>query len=160
MKIVEVNSIPTEKYLRTLLTYYEEEISGESYFYGLAEHFGEREKTILLAKIEREAANAVVPLLKKYSLAPRNEKVLHEEGKTHTSPHQSYTWNEFMDYIVERYPGYLVEFKELEAMAPEEDRQALRRLTEHEVVVIDFAHKELADDEGSLASLLGYLQKR
>jgi hypothetical protein len=30
-------------YRQTLLCYYEEEISGEAYFYGLAEHFSERE---------------------------------------------------------------------------------------------------------------------
>ena len=44
------------EYLDTLLKYFEDEISGEAYFYGLAEHFAEREKTILLARVERRAA--------------------------------------------------------------------------------------------------------
>ena len=41
---------PTKRYLQTLLTYYEEEVSGETYFLGLAEHFVEHKKLMLLAK--------------------------------------------------------------------------------------------------------------
>jgi len=74
---------PSKKYLQTLLKYYEEEISGEAYFYALAEHFAGREKTILLARIERRAAEAVRPLLEKYGLTPRDESTCHSEGKSH-----------------------------------------------------------------------------
>lgn len=157
MKMIEKNTCVSEKYLQTLLTYYEEEISGESYFYGLAEHFSEKDKTILLAKIERVAAKAVEPLLKKYNLVARNKRVLHLEGLSHVDQHQSYSWSQFMSHIVERYPGYLDEFEGLEAMAPKDDLPALKRLTEHEIVVIDFAHKELAGDQGSIDPLIGYL---
>jgi hypothetical protein len=59
MKMVEKNRPVSEKYFQTLLTYYEEEISGESYFYRLSEYFSEKEKTILLARIERVAARTV-----------------------------------------------------------------------------------------------------
>lgn len=157
MKNLEKNMLVSEKYLKTLLDYYEEEISGESYFYGLAEHFSEKEKTILLARIERVAAKAVEPLLEKYNLGARDKEVLHQEGLSHVDLHQSYNWNQFMTYIVERYPGYLEEFEALEAMAPMEDLPALKRLTEHEIVVIDFAHKELAGDQHSIDPLIGYL---
>ena len=34
----------TDKYLRTLLSYYEEEIEGEAYFYGLVDHFEEQDE--------------------------------------------------------------------------------------------------------------------
>ena len=53
-------------YLETLLKYYEEEVIGEAYFYGLADHIGgavEREKLALLAEVERRAADVVRPLL-------------------------------------------------------------------------------------------------
>ncbi len=43
-------------YLETLLKYYEDEVMGEAYFYGLADHIGgvvEREKLALLAEVER-----------------------------------------------------------------------------------------------------------
>ena len=32
----------TDNYLKTLLSYYEEEIEGEAYFYGLVDHFEEQ----------------------------------------------------------------------------------------------------------------------
>ena len=60
--------------------------------------------------------------------------------------------------MVDRYPDYLDDFKALEQMAPREDLAALNILTEHEVVVIDFAKKELASHPDSLAPLPGYLE--
>lgn len=144
-------------YLRTLLQYYEEEISGEAYFYGLAEHFSEREKTILLARIERHAAMAVEPLLEKYGLVARDGATLKLEGESHVELHQSHSWEQFMTYIIERYPLYTEDFLALERMAPAEDQAALKKLTEHEVVVIDFAHKELAGEANSVDLLQQYL---
>ena len=149
---------PSKQYLQTLLRYYEEEISGEAYFYALADHFAEREKVILLARIERRAAEAVLPLLEKYGLTPRDESVIHSEGRSDPELHQSHSWPEFMTYMVKRYPGYVEDFRALEQMAPVEDLTALNVLTDHEVVVIDFAEKELAGDPDSLAPLLKYLQ--
>ena len=146
-----------EIYRQTLLRYYEEEISGEAYFYALADHFDEREKMILLAKIERQAALMIEPLLDKYGLEPRVDKILELEGQSHVEPHQCLDWSQFMTHIVERYPLYLDEFTALEQMAPEEDLPALQRLTQHEVAVIDFAHMEIAGATTSLEPLLEYL---
>lgn len=148
---------PSNNYLETLLQYYEEEISGEAYFYALTEHFAEREKIIMLARIERDAAQAVEPLLQKYGLKPRRESVLKNEGLSHVELHKSYSWAEFMAYIVERYPGYLDQFRALEQMAPPEDLAALNDLTGHEIAVIEFARRELARDPDSLAPLHQYL---
>ncbi len=149
----------TVKYLDTLLQYYEEEISGEAYFYALANHFDQHDKIILLARIERVAAQAVEPLLEKYGLTPRGETELKQEERNYLELHQSYSWQEFMTYIVKRYPAYLDDFRALEHMAPTEDKPRLSMLTEHEVVVIDFAEKELAGDPDSLAPLLKYLEQ-
>ena len=65
--MTETSSASSE-YLDTLLKYYEDEIRGEAYFFALAEHFEERDKVILLGKVERRAAEAVIPLLQKYEL--------------------------------------------------------------------------------------------
>jgi dimethylamine/trimethylamine dehydrogenase len=146
-------------YLDTLLRYYEEEIEGEAYFYGLAEHFKEREKTRLLARVERHSIAMIEPLLQKYSLQSRDEATLALEGRRHVESHQSYAWPQFMRHIIERYPGYLDDFKALERMAPTADLPALQHLTEHEVVVIDFAKKELAGDADSCVPLLDYLDR-
>ena len=102
-------------YLVTLLEYYEAEIMGEAYFYCLADHFEERDKMILLARIERDAASTVEPLLGKYDLHARDEAELARPGRGYISLHQAYSWQEFMTYIVERYPACLDEFEALEA---------------------------------------------
>ena len=43
--------------------------------------------------------------------------------------------------------------------SPEDDMPALKRLTQHEVVAIDFANKEVAGDPDSLASIREYLDR-
>jgi dimethylamine/trimethylamine dehydrogenase len=144
-------------YLKTLLSYYEDEISGEAYLYALAEHFDEKDKINLLARIERRAAESIQPLLEKYGLEPRDESVLNREGRSYLESPESYSWPEFMEYIVKRYPGYLNEFHALEQMAPAADLPALSILTDHEIAVIDFAKKEIAGDPASIEPLLQYL---
>ena len=148
---------PSNIYLKTLLSYYEEEISGEAYLYALAQHFDETDKIHLLARIERRAAESIQPLLVKYGLEPRDESVLNREGRSYLESHESYSWPEFMEHIVKRYPGYLDEFHALEQMAPVDDLPALNILTDHEVAVIDFAKKEIAGDPASIRPLLQYL---
>jgi dimethylamine/trimethylamine dehydrogenase len=149
---------PSTRYLDTLLRYYEEEISGEAYFYALADYFDEPEKMVLLAKTERVAAQAIEPLLIKYGLVPKGDSELKDLGQSHIKLHQTYSWSEFMTYVVERYPGYLDDFAALEQMAPKEDLPALNILTDHEVAVIDFAEKELRGDPDSLIPLNRYLE--
>ena len=150
----------TDKYLKTLLSYYEEEIEGEAYFYGLVEHFEEQEKLTVLARVERRAAESVVPLLEKYELVPRDESELKIRGEGYVGRHASFDWFEFMTYMVNRYPGYLEDFTALERMAPEEDLCALNDLTDHEVAAIAFAKRELVGDPDSLAPLYDYLDPR
>jgi len=150
---------PTRRYLQTLLTYYEEEVSGEAYFVGLAEHFTEHETLMLLAKVERHAAQSVLPLLDKYALSPRGESILKAEGEEAIQQHQNMGWLQFMAHIVQRYPDYLDEFLALQAMAPREDLLALKILTDHEVAAIDFARREIAGDPDSLDSLNQYLHR-
>ncbi|MBX2867408.1 MAG: hypothetical protein KTR18_01945 [Acidiferrobacterales bacterium] len=147
----------SKKYLDTLLQYYEEEISGEAYLYDLINHFAEKEKLTLLAKVERHAAIAVAPLLTKYKLVPRAEDKLTEEGLEHVAPHAAMEWRVFGQYMADRYPRYLDDFAELENMAPHEDRTLLQFLTSHEVAAIEFARRELENDPESCAPLSQYL---
>ena len=150
-------------YLKTLLEYYEDEVMGEAYFYRLADHIGgtaERGKLILLAEVERRAADVIRPLLEKYGLTPRDDPVLKALGEAHAERHQHYSWTEFVAHMAARYPAYLDEFEALERLAPEDDLPALKLLTHHEVVAIDFANKEIAGDSDSLAPIREYLDRR
>jgi len=151
------NEGPSITYLTTLLRYYEEEVRGEAYFYALAEHFEETEKVALLARVERAAAESVRPLVEKYQLETTCQTDLHRRGRSNLYGHQAYSWIQFMAYIIERYPRYLVEFKALENMAPADDFPALQHLTEHQGAVIEFAGRELNGDSDSIQPLLEYL---
>ena len=151
---------PTKRYLQTLLTYYEEEVSGEAYFLGLAEHFPEHQKLMLLAKVERYAGQSILPLLEKYALSPRDESILKAEGEEAILQHQNLGWLQFMAHIVQRYPSYLDEFSALETMAPKEDLLVLKILTDHELAAIDFAKREIAGDLDSVESLNQYLKRK
>ncbi len=151
-----------DTYRKTLLDYYEEEIVGEAYFDALAEHFdgeGERDKLRLLARVERRAAEVVAPLLRKHNLTARDEAVLKSLGEAGVATHRDYGWREFMAYMVKRFPGYVDDFEALERLAPEADRPALKLLTRHEVVTIDFAGREVAGEAGSTAPLRRYLEQ-
>lgn len=148
------------EYLDTLLQYFEEEIMGEAYFYGLIEHFDkphEREKLTLLAKVERYAAEAVRTLLEKHGLVPRTDAELKPLGEVSAERHRHFDWEELMTDMSVRYPGYVDQFEALERMAPDEDLQALKILTDHEVMAIEFANKERAGDPDSVASIRRYL---
>ncbi len=136
-------------YLETLLKYYEDEVMGEAYFYGLADRVG--------GAVERRAADVVRPLLEKHGLVPRDESVLKALGEADVERHRHYGWMELMGYMAGRYPAYLDEFEALERLEPENDKPALKLLTHHEVVAIDFANKEIAGDPDSLASIREYL---
>jgi len=147
-------------YLDTLTLYYEEEIMGEAYFQGLADHFdgpGERGKLRLLAEVERFAAEAVRPLLQKHGLSPRSDAELKPLGEEWVERHRRWAWRELVTDMSVRYPGYIDDFEKLERMAPEEDLPALKILTEHEVVAIEFADREIAGDPDSVAPLRRYL---
>ncbi len=151
-----------DRYLKTLLDYYEEEIMGEAYFNALAEHFdgeGERGKLHLLARVERRAAGVVQPLLHKHGLTARNEAVLKSLGEADVAAHQGYSWRELMAYMAARYPAYLDDFDGLERLAPDADVPALKLLTRHEIAAIEFAGMEMAGEVDSTAPLHRYLEQ-
>lgn len=149
-----------ENYLKTLLLYYEEEIMGEGYFYALSSYFGEKhqqEKMILMAEVENYAANAVLPLLKKYNLKARALNDLRLMGKQDVVKVQGLSWKEFMFQICNKYPGYLTDFANLENMAPKTDLPLLKILTDHEVAAIEFAKLEIDGSKESIKPLTKYL---
>ena len=148
-------------YLKALLYHYEAEIEGEAYFSAMADCFddaAEREKLALLAAVERRAADTVRPLVDKYGLVPREETKLKAIGVEFTGPHRHFSWRQFVTHIADEYPAYLDNFHALEEMAPEDDLARLQRLTHHEVVLIDFAQREVANDPDSVMPLRRYLE--
>ena len=151
-----------EKYLNTLLLYYEEEIMGEGYFLSLSKHITEKhqkEKMVMMAEVERYAAKSVMPLLQKYKLQPRPTKILQTIGEEGVKKIVNLSWIEFIQQINDNYPNYLIEFAALEALAPSEDLPLMQILTNHEFAAIEFAELELAGVNLSIKPLLEYMRK-
>lgn len=149
------------EYLRLLLLYFEEEIMGEAYFLALAEANGtpdQRAKLVLLARVERHAADMVVPLLRVHGLRPRADAELRSLGEVGAARDRNLGWTAFIDDMATRYPRFIDEFVALERLAPGEDLPALKRLTHHEVVTIEFAERERSGDPDSTLPLRAYLE--
>lgn len=147
------------EYLDTLLRYYEEEVVGEAYFDTLAgkqDKDEDRKKLRLLAEVENYAANAVLPLVRKYGLKPRSEAVMFQAGCDQAQKVNS-DWAEILAEMDRTFMGYIDDFKRLEAMAPSEDLARLKVLTDHEVAAVAFIKREYADATDRLKPLQDYL---
>lgn len=148
------------KYLPTLLQYYEEEIAGEIYFLELGSRFDSavtKHHFTLLARVERHAASMVEPLIEKYALRPRSDDTLAHVGRESVKHHEGYSWDQFVRYMLRRYPLYMDDFHYLENLAPSIDLPYLQALSNHELAAIEFAERENSGDSASEEALLAYL---
>ena len=154
-------SAPTQKYLDTLLLYYEEEVEGEAYFQTLAEMAGNpdhRHKLQLIAKVEHYAAAITLPLIHKYELSRRSDAVLFKLGQDQARKTEK-SWINLLEDMGRTFPGYVEDFLRLEAMAPQEDLPRLKLLTAHETAAIEFLDLETSGVRVSVAPLNAYLEK-
>lgn len=145
-------------YFQTLTAYYEEEISGEAWYEALAELFdGEQAaKLRLLADVERHTAEIVRPLIDKHGLVTKDRAALQAEGRAEAA-RWARDWDGLMAYMTETFPGYIPDFKRLEALAPPADRALLERMTEHEEVAIAFLNREAEGRADSTDPLTAFL---
>ncbi len=154
------STAPAQAYLDTLLQYYEEEVEGEAYFEALAVLAGDsdhRAKLSILAKVERHAANATRPLIRKYKLSPKDDARLTQSGQDQAG-RDGKPWADLLVEMARIYPAYVADFLRLEAMAPPEDLPRLKLLTAHEVAAIKFLDLELSGAQQSVAPLNAYLE--
>ncbi len=152
---------PTQKYLDTLLFYYEEEVEGQAYFQALAEMAEKpdhRDKLHLLAKVEHHAANVTLPLIHKYTLTPRSDANLFQSGQDQARKVEK-PWDDLLAEMVRTFPAYIDDFLHLEVIAPQEDRPRLKLLTAHETAAIEFLDLEISGARDSVAPLIAYLEK-
>lgn len=147
------------KYLETLLRAYEEEVEGEAWYRALAQRMTQprhKEKMLLLAAVERATAEAMRPLIDRYGLTPAPREALVATGQAQAA-RGAQDWGTLLDQMTESFPGYVDDFKEIEAMGPAEDQPYLVLMTAHEIAAIDFLHLEAKGDPDSTAPLLDFL---
>jgi hypothetical protein len=69
------------------------------------------------------------------------------------------SWSELMGLMVEVTDSYVTKFREIEAAAPDSEREVARSMVVHETALNEFAKRELTGDaENSLADVIGLLQ--
>jgi hypothetical protein len=146
-------------YLDTLRRYVEEEIEGEAYFAELARRCPDpaaREYLRLLAEVERHAAAAALPLLDRHGLGPLDRAALGAAGRAAAAA-ETGDWAALAAGMRHSYPGFIAQFRDLEAMAPPGDRPRLAFLTAHETAALEFLERDLRGEPGATAPLLAYL---
>ncbi len=147
-------------YAAALLSAYEEEVSGESYFAAIAEARDGRARLAfdLMAEMERVTARAVEPLLAAEGLRPKDRAALLEEGRAAARALDDRSWSDLLIEMRDEYGAYLTEFEVVVAGAPDALKDRAKLLLVHEMAIIDHARAELSGDPDSLAPLHRYLR--
>jgi hypothetical protein len=130
-------------YILQVLEAYEDEVAGAAYFDGLALAYPEQSAFFeRCAALERQTANQLSELLRKYQLTPRARATLEERGALDARRDAGGHWIKLMQQSIKSYSRYVEEFKSLEAMGPVEDQRILAALTAHEIQLIEWMRAE------------------
>jgi dimethylamine/trimethylamine dehydrogenase len=124
----------------------------------LAEQPDHRDKLNLLARVERHSANVTLPLIRIYTLSPKDDALLFQSGQDQVRRDDK-PWADLLAEMARTFPAYVEDFLRLEAMAPPGDLPRLRLLTAHETAAIDFLDLEKSGDKDSVAPMNAYLEK-
>ena len=102
----------------------------------------DRFSTAAFGLAHRPAAS-LAPLVKKYDLQCRAALVLSQLGAAEARADGRQTWQSLLRHSVDTYPTYVMQFRELAALAPVVDRPFVELLTQHEVLLISWLTTEL-----------------
>lgn len=144
-----------------LLAAYEEEVSGEGYFAGLAEQFSGRPRDILLmiAHMEHVTARCLNTLIERHGIITADQDALMAGGKAEAAAQMGVTWASLVRTMAEDYPVYMQEFDQLVRLAPDTDHAQVATAYAHEQALIDFARREMAGGPHSLEPIEQFLAR-
>ena len=125
---------------------------GKAFFERLAqatEDAGHRAKWQALAELEEATGTRLAPLVDDRTAVSLDEEIRPLDAAV--AAYSRLPWPEAMQQMMTVLDPAIERFRELLAMAPEEDNETLQILFDHEVALKQFAERELAGD--SQASL-------
>ena len=156
---IEPRSFPTPA--DGLRAFYEEEISGETFFASLASfHSGEaREALLLMSAIEGAMLEVLAPMARRLGVDPARAAAIRDEGRTEAEALKSLGWTEMLDRMCLDYPVFVAEFEAVANAAAPEDRDGARLLLDHEVALLDYARAARDGRQDSLMILEGFLSR-
>jgi hypothetical protein len=148
-------------YRSVLLVCYEEEVSGEGYFAGMARQFSGRQRDALLmiVRMEQIPARVLHALIVRHGIAANDAATLYAEGEAEAARSKGMSWDALTRSMADEYPVYKKEFDQLERLAPAEDRAPVAIAAEHERVLIEFGRREVSGDPRSIEKLKQFLAR-
>jgi hypothetical protein len=133
---------------------YQGEVLGEAVF----ERWVQRYKWANLQQLETEPKARLRPFLMRLGLSVAQNDVS-DQVEEYSKGFADKSWSELMKLMVEVTDFYLENFREIEAAAPDGEREIARSMVVHETALNEFAKRELAGDaDNSLACVINQLQ--
>ena len=151
----------SNEYRDGILLAWQGEQWGKAFFERIAlatEDAGQRAKWEVLAELEEATGNRLLPLLDPDAERPSAEgyRALDAAVDTYTK----LSWTEALEQMVPVLDPAIERFEKLLEMAPNEDREAVQILVDHEVALKRFAERELAGDpQTSLDSVRAVIER-
>lgn len=143
-----------------LRTFYEEEISGETFFATLSSfHSGEACAALLLmSAIEGAVIGKLAPMARRLGIDPARTAAIRDAGRTEAEAMRSLGWSEILDRMCRDYPVFVAEFETIANAAEPKDRDGARLLLDHEIALLDYARAAKDGRAGSLMILETFLR--
>ena len=154
-------SAPSKEYRDGILLAWQGEQWGKAFFERLAqatEDAGQRAKWEVLAELEDVTGNRLLPLLDPNGERPPAEGYRALDAAVDT--YSSLSWTEALEQMIPVLDPAIERFEKLLQMAPDEDRETVQILVDHELALKRFAQRELAGDtETSLAPARAVIER-
>lgn len=156
---IEPRSFPTPA--DGFRAFYEEEISGETFFATLASYHLEeaREALLLMSAIEGAMIEVLAPMARRLGVDPARATAIRDEGRTEAEALKSLGWTELLDRMCRDYPVFVAEFEAVANSAPPDDRDGAQLLLDHEVALLDYARAAKAERHDSLVILVSFFER-
>ena len=113
----------------------------------------EREALELLVRLHQLTVAALEPLVAKHGCSVFTTHGMKSQGQREASTRKSLPWARLVDRIRAEHPAFVLEFKDIEAMSPADDRAVLTLLVGAEEAIVEFAQRESMGDASSLEPL-------
>ena len=137
----------SNEYRDGILLAWQGEQWGKAFFERIAqatEDAGQRAKWEVLAELEEATGNRLLPLLDPDAERPSAESYRALDNTVDT--YAKLSWTEALEQMVPVLDPAIERFERLLELAPNEDRETVQILVDHEVALKRFAERELAGD--------------
>jgi hypothetical protein len=125
-------------YVEALREHYCEEYMGKIYYNYLYQIFSDKYVLYLLSQVEKLMYKLLYPIIQKNNIININYYELYKLAIIEGKLHSILTWENYSEYVKNNFYIYVEEFKDLYNMAPLEDKPIIKKLIDHEKIIINY----------------------